>query len=686
MDKKYEALFTPWKIGNVEIKNRIVLCPMGGTSLFGWFELGGCHFDKEAAKFFLERANNNVGLIIPGIAPIRDTFWGKWLWQNPKMFDELKEFMDEIHKSGAKLFIQLTAGMGRSWAITELIAPLHKNKFTRAVIKPVIDTSHELASPSAQPSRWAPDIICPEMTVEQIKEIIEAFAKTAELCKKAGVDGVEVHAVHEGYLLDQFAIEFYNKRTDDYGGSFENRYRFATDIVKAIKERCGKDYPVSLRYSVESKLKGFCEGAMPNEAYTEVGRNMEESEKAVKYLQDAGYDMLNADNGTYDSWYWAPPPMYMPQNCNLQDVAHIKKFVDIPVVCAGRMEPDVGAKAVEDGLIDAVGVARQFLTDPEWITKMIDDRIEDIKPCICCHSGCFNFSSSKGHANTQDLSDTMGLARCALNPETMQSTKYTIKPAKKIKSVAVIGGGIGGMEAAILLTKRGHKATIYEKTNRLGGVFIAAAAPSFKEKDRDLIAWYKREIAKLNIEVKLNTEIKDIKTLNADEVIIATGATPKNVPVKGVENTVEAVDYLLKNKTVGENVVIIGGGLTGCEIAYDLYLQGKKPTIVEMQDDLITTKGVCLANTSYLRDFFKTNKVPVHLETAVCEISPDGVTVKEKDGNTFKIAADSVIMSVGYNPAPIAKKSGKVHIIGDAHKVGNLRTVIWGAWDTAMKI
>lgn len=686
MDKKYEALFTPWKIGNVEIKNRIVLCPMGGTSLFGWFELGGCHFDKEAAKFFLERANNNVGLIIPGIAPIRDTFWGKWLWQNPKMFDELKEFMDEIHKSGAKLFIQLTAGMGRSWAITELIAPLHKNKFTRAVIKPVIDTSHELACPSPQPARWAPDIICPEMTVEQIHEIIEAFAKTAELCKKAGVDGVEVHAVHEGYLLDQFAIEFYNKRTDDYGGSFENRYRFATEIVKAIKERCGKDYPVSLRYSVESKLKGFCEGAMPNEDYVEVGRNMEESEKAAKYLQDAGYDMLNADNGTYDSWYWAHPPMYMPQNCNLEDVSHIKRFVDIPVVCAGRMEPDVGARAVKDGLIDAVGVARQFLTDPEWITKLIDDRIEDIKPCICCHSGCFNFSSSKGHANTQDLSDTMGLARCALNPETMQSAKYAIKPAKKIKNVAVIGGGIGGMEAAIVLTKRGHKVTIYEKKNELGGVFIAAAAPSFKEKDRDLIAWYKREIAKLNIEVKLNTEVKDIKSLNADEVIIATGATPKSIPIKGAENTVEAVDYLLKNKTVGENVVIIGGGLTGCEIAYDLYLQGKKPVIVEMQDDLITTKGVCLANTSYLRDFFKTNKVPVYLETAVSEILPDGVMVKNKDGNIFKIDADSVIMSVGYNPSPIAKKSGKVHIIGDADKVGNLRTVIWGAWDKAMKI
>ncbi len=686
-DPKYQALFTPWKIGNVEIKNRIVMCPMGGTSLFGWFELTGCHFDKEAAKLFLERAKNNVGLIIPGIAPLRDTFWGKWLWQNKKMFEDLKVFMDEIHKTGAKLFIQLTAGMGRSWAITELVAPLHKNKFTRALIKPIIDTSHELASPSAQKSRWAHDIECPEMTVEQIHEIIEAFAKTAKLCKEAGVDGVEVHAVHEGYLLDQFSIEFFNKRTDEWGGSFENRYRFATEVVKAIKEACGKDYPVSLRYSVESKMKGFCEGAMPGEDYVEVGRNMEESEKAAKYLEDAGYDMLNADNGTYDSWYWAHPPMYMPQNCNLDDVAHIKKFVNIPVVCAGRMEPDVAAEAIAEGKIDAMGVARQFLTDPEWITKLIEDRLEDIKPCICCHSGCFNFSSSKGHANTQDLTDTMGLARCALNPETMQSKKYHLEPAKKAKKVAVIGGGIGGMEAALVLAKRGHTVTLYEKTDKLGGVFIAAAAPSFKEKDKALITWYIRELIKYpTITVKMNTEIKDIASLDADEVIVATGAVARRIPIKGVEKSIEAVDYLLDKKAVGENVVVIGGGLTGCEIAYDLYLKGKKPVIVEMQDDLITTKGVCLANTSYLRDFFKTNKVPVHLETGVSEIADGAVIVKHKDGTTETIPADSVILSVGYTPAPIAEKKKNVHIIGDASAVGNLRTVIWGAWDACMKI
>ncbi len=687
MQSQYEALFTPWKVGNVEIKNRIVMCPMGGTSLFGWFELTGCKFDQEAAKLFLERAQNNVGLIIPGIAPLRDTFWGKWLWQNPKMFEDLKVFMEEIHKTGAKLFIQLTAGMGRSWAISDLIGPLHKNKFTRAIIKPVIDTSHELASPSPQPARWAPDIICPEMTKEQIHEIIEAFAKTAKLCMDAGVDGVEVHAVHEGYLLDQFSIEFFNKRTDEYGGSFENRYRFAAEVVHAIKEACGKDFPVSLRYSVESKLKGFAEGAVPGEEYTEVGRGMEESERAARYLQDAGYDMLNADNGTYDSWYWAHPPMYMPQNCNLEDVAHIKKCVDIPVVCAGRMEPEVAAQAIAEGQIDGMGVARQFLTDPQWITKLIEDRLEDIKPCICCHSGCFNFSSSKGHYNTQDLKDTMGLARCALNPETMQSKKYHLKPAKKAKKIAVIGGGIGGMESAIVCAKRGHCVTLYEKSNCLGGVFIAAAAPSFKEKDRDLITWYRREITKYsNITVKLNAEVKNIESCEADEIIIATGSRANRIPVPGVDRAIQAVDFLMGKKEVGQNVTIIGGGLTGCEIAYELYLQGKNPTIVEMQNDLITTPGICLANTSFLRDFFKANQVPVHLETSVKSIEADGVVVQDNAGVEFKIDADSVILSTGYKSAPLAEKKKNVHIVGDADKVGNLRTVIWGAWDVAMKL
>ena len=684
MDPKYAPLFTPWKIGNVEIKNRIVLCPMGGTSLFGWMEPN--HFDKEAAKFFLERAKNNVGLIIPGIAPLKDTIGGRWLWQNKKMFKELKPFMDEIHESGAKLFVQITAGMGRSWAITDHLVMLHNNPVLAAIAKPIIDVRYQSASPSVLPSRWSDKVTCREITRKEIQDIIDAYAKTALLCKEAGVDGVEIHAVHEGYLLDQFTLKYTNKRTDEYGGSFENRYRFATDVVKAIKAACGQDFPVSLRYSVVSKVKDFCEGAVPGEDYVEIGRDMEESEKAVKYLQDAGYDMLNADNGTYDSWYWAHPPQYMPQNCNLEDVAHIRKFVDIPVVCAGRMEPEVGAQAIADGRIDAMGVARQFLADSEWITKLIENRLDDIRPCICCHNACFNMTHYKGVANDQSITDASHIARCALDPRVMQSKKYKLEPARKVKNIAVIGGGIGGMEAALVLAKRGHKVTIYEKSDKLGGIFIAAAAPYFKEKDRTLIAWYEREIKRHPIDVKFNTEVKDIASLGADEVIVATGAVAKKIPVKGAERAMDATEYLLGEKQVGENVTIIGGGLTGCEIAYDLYLQGKKPTIVEMKNDLIAVTGICLANTSFLRDFFKANKVPVHLETSLKEVLEDGVMVADKDGKTFKIDADSVILSVGYNPAPLAAAGRNVHVIGDASKVGNLRTVIWQAWDVAMKI
>ena len=446
MNKNLEPLFTPWKIGNVEIKNRIVLCPMGGTSLFGWMKPN--HFDKESANFFLERAKNNVGLIIPGIAPLKDTICGRWLYQNKKMFKKLKTFMEEIHKTGAKLFIQLTAGFGRSFAITKSLELLLQNKFLGFLSKPFINASYLCASPSKLPSRWSEKVTCRALTRNEILELIYAFAKTSKLCKDAGVDGVEVHAVHEGYLLDQFTTKYTNFREDEYGGSFENRYRFPIQVVKAIKKLCGKDYPVSLRYSVVSKTKGFCQGALPGESFVEVGRDLKESEKAVKYLEEAGYDMLNADNGTYDAWYWAHPPAYMPNNCNLKEVEHIKKFINIPVVCAGKMDIDVGAKAVKENKIDAVGFARQFLTDPQWITKLIEGKKEDIQPCILCHNACFPMAHYKGVPNDEDFNDVVHMSRCALNPITMQSKKYKIIPTKKIKNIAVIGGGFGGMECA----------------------------------------------------------------------------------------------------------------------------------------------------------------------------------------------------------------------------------------------
>ena len=684
MEKKYESLFTRWKINNVEIKNRIVLCPMGGTSLFGWMEPN--HFDKVAADFFLERAKNNVGLIIPGIAPLRDTLGGRWLYQNKAMFKKLKVFMDEIHKTGAKLFVQLTAGFGRSFAITDSLTILAKNKVLATLAKPIVDIGYLCASPSELPSRWAEDVMVRPLTVKEINKMVQAFAKTAKLCKEAGVDGVEVHAVHEGYLLDQFTLKYTNKRTDQYGGSFENRYRFPVEVVHAIKEACGKDYPVSLRYSVVSKTKGFCKGALPEEKdYLEVGRDFEESKIAAKYLQDAGYDMLNADNGTYDAWYWAHPPGYMPENCNLDDVAAIKKYVTIPVVCAGRMNLEVGAKAVEDGLIDGVGIARQFLTDPEWITKLLEERLDEIKPCICCHNGCFSLAHHKGHANDQPFNDVAHMARCALNPQTMQGHKYDLKKTKHPKNIAIIGAGIGGMETAIVAKLRGHNVTIYEQSDHLGGVFVPASVFSFKEKDRELLKWYEKQLSLLNIKVVFNKKVTDLNELKADKIVVATGSKAKRLPIKGAEHAIEAVSFLNKEKEVKDKVVIIGGGLTGCEIAYELSLQGKHPIIVEALDDLMKVKGLCLANTSFLRDYFDYHKVPVYLESTAKEIKENQVIINQK-GKTVVVDCDNVIVSIGYKSNPLFEKQKNVYVVGDAYKVGNLRTVIWRAWDVAKKL
>lgn len=684
MDTALNPLFTPWKIGNCEIKNRIVLTSMGGTDLFGWMEKN--HFDKAGADFILEIAKNNVGLVLPGCQPVYNPMFGQWLHKNDKMYADLKKWMPEFHKTGAKLFIQLTAGFGRSFTISEMMEKLYVNPVLRTLSKPFMDLDKITASASPAPNRWSDKVPSRELTVEEIHEFVMSFAKTAKKLQDAGVDGVEIHAVHEGYLLDQFTFKYVNHRTDEYGGSFENRYRFAVEIVKAIKAVCGNDFPVSLRYSIVSKTKGFREGALPGEEYTEVGRDMAESERAVKYLQDAGYDMLNCDNGTYDAWYWAHPPIYMPENCNLADVEHIKQFVDIPVVCAGRMDPKVAAASIAEGKLDGAGFARQFLADPEWITKLMEDRAEDIRPCILCHNGCFNMCHYKGVPNDQELSDSLHLARCAVNSETMQKEKHYIKPASTPKKVYIIGGGIGGMEAARVLKKRGHTPVIYEKSGVLGGTFIPASAESYKGKLRDLLAWYRREMDRLGIEVHLNTEVKDLTQFGSSDVIIATGAVARVLrSVPGHEKMIEACEYLNGEKEIGETVAVVGGGLTGSEIAYELALTGKKPLIVEMKDDLVSQKGVCLANSSYLREWFTLHKVPVYLETVLKEVKDGSIIVSDKNGDK-ELPCDSVISCAGYIPAPLAPAGKNVYLVGDCLSVGNLRSVIWRAYEVAMKV
>ncbi len=685
MEKRLEPLFTPWKIGNVEIKNRVVLTSMGGTDLFGWMEMN--HFDRTGARFIMEVAKNNAGLVLPGCQPVYNPMFGQWLHKNKKMYADLKKWMPEFHKTGAKLFVQLTAGFGRSFTVSEMMEKLYTNRFLRALSKPVMDLDMITASASPSPNRWSDKIPSREMTVAEIKKFVDSFAQCALQLKEAGVDGVEVHAVHEGYLLDQFTLQYVNKRTDEYGGSFENRYRFPVEIVKAIKAACGDDFPVSLRYSVVSKTKGFRSGALPGEEYEEAGRDMEESIRAAKYLQDAGYDMLNCDNGTYDAWYWAHPPIYMPENCNLDDVEALKPHVDIPVVCAGRLDPRTAADAIAEGKLDGAGFARNFLADQEWVTKLMEGREDEIRPCILCHNGCFNMAHYKGVPNDQDLSDSLNMSRCAVNAETMQWDKHYIKKTDSPKKVAIIGGGIGGMEAARVLKLRGHEPVIYEKSDVLGGNFIPASAESYKGRLRDLLAWYRKQTEDLGIEVHLGHEVRDLSEFDGMPLIIATGSTPIRLGgVPGFDKTVEACDYL-NGAEVGQKVAVIGGGLTGCEIAYELYLQGKEPAIIEMKDDLIAQKGVCLANSSYLREFFQWKGVPVYLSTTLKEIRDGAAICAAADGSTVEVPCDSVIAAVGYRPAPIdAGKRKNTYLVGDCGGVGNLRTVIWSSYEAAMKI
>ena len=690
MNQKYNALFTPWKICNVEIPNRIVQCSMGGTSLFGWMEPS--HLDKEAAYFLLNRAQDGVGLILPGMQCIKDPILGRWLYQNDKMFKDLEVYMKEFHKTGSKLFIQLAAGMGRSMAITKPMVTLLKHPLLGKIASPIADLDYITASASATPNRWYDEIKSRPMTIKEIHDQVDAFAKTAKKLMDAGVDGVEIHAVHEGYLLDQFTISNMNYRTDEYGGSFENRYRFPVEIVQAIKAACGNDFPVSLRYSVVSKTKDWGKGAMPYETdFKEFGRDMEESERAIKYLSDAGYDMFNCDNGTYDAWYWAHPPQYMPDNCNLEYVEHIKKFTDKPVVCAGRMDPVKAAEEIEAGKLDAVAIARQNLVDHDWIHKIKEGREDEIKPCIRCHNGCFNMAKYAGTPNVQHLGDSLHLARCALNPTTMQHNRYKIVPTKNPKKVAIIGGGIGGMECALVLKQRGHIPTIFEKSGELGGLFLTASAMTFKENDKELIRWYLNEIEKEGIDVHLNTEINDLGALHGfDEIIVASGSVPRTMPsIKGFDKTLTFTQVLKDKVDVGDKVLFIGGGQSSCEAAYDMLLNyGKHPIIVEYAGDLVAAQATCLANTSYLRDAMEYHKVPVYLHSTVTEITDKGCTVKNvQTGETTFVECDSVVNGIGFVPTPVGGKNNKkAYRVGDCVAIGNLRTVIWRAWDVCMKI
>lgn len=676
MKKNYEVLFTPAKIGNCEIKNRFVMVPMATTAIIEW-TMKPVGYDPSVKDLLIERAKDGVGLIIPGaIAPF--SFAGReCLGDHPEAFNGIKELMDEIHSYGSKVFFQLTAGLGRNFPIAKQIWDNYDQ------MNQVMNLDLTTASADeGLPNRWISDYKTKQLTKENIKDIIEGIAKTALLCKENGVDGIDVHAIHEGYLLDQFAMKYTNHREDEYGGTLDNRLRFACEVVKAIKEKCGKDYPVILRYSVQSRVRDFSKGIIPADHKSiEIGRDLEESKLAVRILEEAGYDGFNADNGTYDSWYYAHPPVYMPLNCNLEDSIAIKPCTSKPVVCAGRMQLDEASKAISAGKLDFIGIGRQFLADEHYLDKIRNDKLEEIRPCISCHLGCMPVGLWKNSGAVVG-----GIGSCALNPRTKNEKKYYIEASKNPKHFAVIGAGIAGMEFALQAVKRGHSVDIFEKSNRLGGVFNEAASFTFKEKDRELIDYYKNQIQKSSVNVMLNHTISNLAEIEADEIVLATGSkSARMINVLGSEKTISALDFLKENPEIGEKIVIIGGGLTGCEIAYELAMRGKKVSIVEMMDDILKVPGSSMANTSYLRDAFEFYGVDIYTETNVSEVKEHSVVIENANGKA-EISSDKTIVSIGYiHGIDLDSTKEHVHVIGDADKVSNLYHAVVEANDLVMK-
>lgn len=661
MANKYAKLFEPCKIGKLEIKNRMFMAPMG---LVG-FSDGDGGFTKECQEYFVERARGGTGLLMTGTVNVD---YSEVIPRgmpcptvNPVMFvNSTRNMVETVHSHGARFFIQLTGGLGRS-------------AFPGSTTKQI--------APSDAKNRFDPRVQHRAMTIEEIKSLIGNFVKSAAVAKQAGFDGVEIHAVHEGYLLDQFGMSYFNQRTDEYGGSLENRLRIATEIVQGIKQVCGADFPVSLRYSLKSFIKDYAQGALPGETFEEKGRDIDEGIQAAKLLEAAGYDCLNVDVGAYDSWYWNHPPMYFGEKGMYRTYGRIlKKEVQIPILLAGRMDdPEMACEAIGDSC-DMVGFGRPLLADPYLPWKLAEGREADIRPCLSCHDGCMGRIAKFTHLS------------CAVNPQCGFEREKALVPAAVKKTVLVVGGGVGGTEAAMVLKQRGHDVILAEKSGRLGGLLNVAGIPSFKSEDLKLIRWFERQLEQLGVDVRLHTEVTPeyVAQVDPDAVVTATGAKPIQLKLEGDGQVISVEDAM--KIPAGDKVLVIGGGLVGCEVALWLAQQGKQVSIAEMLPFILggMHSEIPFMNKSMLEDLLKYHKVAIHTGAKVLRVDPGTVTM-EKDNATEQVAADVVVMAAGYQACDglyrSLKDCGKpVFNIGDSRKFHNIMQAIWDGFEVGRSI
>ncbi len=661
----YKNLYEPMYIGKLRLRNRFALAPMGPLGLSD--SEGG--FNQRGIDYYTERAKGGTGLIITGVTFVDNEIEEHAMpsvpcsTHNPVHFVRTaKEMTERIHAYDSKVFLQMSGGFGRVTIPTNL-------------------GEYPPVAPSEIPHRWR-DITCRALTIAEIKKIVKNFGDGAFNAKRAGFDGVQIHAVHEGYLIDQFAISLFNNRTDEYGGSLENRLRFAREIVEEIKDRCGEDFPVTLRYSPKSFIKGLRDGALPGEEFEEKGRDLPEGIEAAKLLVKYGYDALDVDVGSYDSWWWSHPPMYQEKGLYMPYAKLMKESVDVPIICAGRMDdPDLASKAISDGVCDIISLGRPLLADADLPNKVKMGRKDLVRPCISCQEGCMGRV-----ATYADL-------KCAVNPRACRERATTLTPPEKVKKVMIIGGGVAGCEAARVLALRGHQPVVFEKSNKLGGNLLVGGVPDFKEDDILLANWFTTSLGELNVKVNYNTTVTkdDILKGGYDAVIVATGSTPKVFNLGENDKVYTAEKVLLEQVNPGNDIVIIGGGLVGCETALWLKQQGKNVKIVEMQDKVLAVNGpLCHANSDMLEELIKFNNIEVIANAKVKEYKGGKLLVDLSNGS-IEVPCDSVVLAVGYNEENSLYKDiefeiPETYLLGDARGVSNIMYGIWDAFEVASHI
>ncbi|MDO5411007.1 MAG: FAD-dependent oxidoreductase [Lachnospiraceae bacterium] len=616
MYKQFSNLLQPIKVGNVIVKNRFWTAPMGLMELL---DENGYILDN-GLEYFVERAKGGFGVItVPAVHP--DTEVDPVLFKcsmDGEYVRRQKLLLDRCHGYGAKVFIQISFGVGRNGI------PGCK-------------------SSDALPYYFAPDEVTPVLSTEEIKKKIGAVIGAAKFLKDIGFDGVEMHAMHWGYLLDQLAMSMTNHRRDEYGGNLENRLRAAKELVQGIKEVCGEGFPVGMRLGIKSFVEGLHKPSLNGE--NEAGRTIEEAVEVAKLLEKYGYDVLSVDAGIYDSFYYMLPPTYLEQGYLLPYVERVKREVSIPVIAAGgRMnDPCIADKAIGEGRLDGVVLGRQSLADPEYPNKIAMGRPERVRPCICCNLGC-NGEGALGKYTC-----------CAVNPVSIKEGIYEMKPVFRPKKIGVIGGGVAGMEFAYTAALRGHKVEIYEKEDKMGGLLLAAGHHDFKSEIEALNLWFQNELRELGVSIHLGMELgaDEIRDLDVDTVVLTTGARPVMPPISGIdhEKTVDCISAVMGTCALGERVVIIGGGLTGCEIGYDLARKGKKVTIVDGLDQLMAS-GTPLPNKLMMEDLLKQYEVEVFTGYRIKEVHEGGAVIVNRDGEEKLLEADQVVMAVGFRARP----------------------------------